>query len=268
MTERATLLTRHGKADVIAPALAAIGWQVTVYDGFDTDSLGTFSRDIPRHGSQRDAALHKAQLACQLGGSRYGLGSEGSAGADPWLGSLPWGRELIVCWDAERGYAIEAWADGPAPWYRRWTLADAAALAPALQQAGHPATGVMLQLPGDAGWLKDADAATLQQALDAANLASPALLETDLRAHRNPGRMALIGRCAEALASRLASHCPQCHAPGWHAARPLAGAACADCGAPTTQPRAWQWACPCCGHHHEQPCTEPASPAQCNLCNP
>ena len=82
------------------------------------------------------------------------------------------------------------------------------------------------------------------------------------------GRMALIGRCAEALASRLASHCPQCHAPGWHAARPLAGAACTDCGAPTRQPRAWQWACPCCGHHHEQPCTEPASPAQCDLCNP
>ena len=212
--------------------------------------------------------MRKAQLACQLSGRRYGLGSEGSAGADPWLGSLPWGRELIVCWDAERGYAIDAWADGPAPWYRRWTLHDAAALGPALQQAGHPATGVMLQLPGTSLWLKDADAATLQHALVTARLNAPALLETDLRAHRNPGRMALIARCAEALAAALASHCPACGAAGWRRTQPQPGAPCADCGAATRQPLAWQWACPCCGHQHTEPCTEPATPAQCDICNP
>ncbi|VEB44225.1 Uncharacterized protein conserved in bacteria [Chromobacterium violaceum] len=99
MTERrAALLTRHGKHAAIAPALAGIGWDLALVDSFDTDSLGAFTGETPRAGSQLDAALAKARLACELSGLRYGIGSEGSFGGDPWLGRCGWATELLLCW--------------------------------------------------------------------------------------------------------------------------------------------------------------------------
>ena len=48
------LLTRHGKQRVIAPAREdALGCRVHHVDGYDTDLLGTFTRDIPRFGTLR-----------------------------------------------------------------------------------------------------------------------------------------------------------------------------------------------------------------------
>jgi hypothetical protein len=63
------LLTQHGKERVIAPALAsALGVEVRHVQGFDTDQLGTFSRDVPRAGSQREAARRKAEIGMRLSG--------------------------------------------------------------------------------------------------------------------------------------------------------------------------------------------------------
>lgn len=43
------LLTQHGKEAVLKPALdAALGCKVVHVTGFDTDQLGTFTRDIDR----------------------------------------------------------------------------------------------------------------------------------------------------------------------------------------------------------------------------
>ena len=46
---RIALLTRHGKERAIAPVLeSALGCRVERVAGYDTDLLGTFTRDIPR----------------------------------------------------------------------------------------------------------------------------------------------------------------------------------------------------------------------------
>ncbi|QOZ84234.1 MULTISPECIES: hypothetical protein [Chromobacterium] len=82
MTEcHAALLTRHGKHAAIAPKLDGIGWGLTLVDSFDTDSLGTFTGEVPRAGSQRDAALAKAKLACEFSGLRYGIGAKAASAA-------------------------------------------------------------------------------------------------------------------------------------------------------------------------------------------
>ncbi|MFM8457386.1 MAG: hypothetical protein ACKOB0_00350 [Chthoniobacterales bacterium] len=74
------LLTKHAKEQAIAPRLArALGAQVSVVDTFDTDTLGTFTREVPRFGSQLDAARKKAELATEMSGCPLGLGSEGSS---------------------------------------------------------------------------------------------------------------------------------------------------------------------------------------------
>ena len=84
------MLTKHGKERVIAPSLGKqCGAIVEQTDQFDTDQLGTFTGDVPRLMSQRDAAREKAILATTLTGLKLGLGSEGSSAVDPYLGPTP-----------------------------------------------------------------------------------------------------------------------------------------------------------------------------------
>ena len=57
---KASLLTQHGKESVICPELMSTnGLEVIHVTGYDTDRLGTFTRNIPRYGSQLDAARKK-----------------------------------------------------------------------------------------------------------------------------------------------------------------------------------------------------------------
>ena len=270
MTERrAALLTRHGKHAAIAPALAEIGWHLELVDSYDTDLLGTFSGEIERAGSQRDAALAKAQGACELAGVRYGLGSEGRFGADPWLGCSGWASELLLCWDGQRRYAIEAWISGAQTNFYQTTLSSMAALPDLLSRVGFPEHGLIVGHPGSAAFHKElVDEASLRAHLLQHLAQAPLELCSDMRAHRNPTRMAMIARCAQGLAQRLACACPVCAMPGYGEIAPLAGALCADCARSTRQPRVRRFQCPCCQVIHEQPWPTQASPQYCHHCNP
>ena len=71
---RVALLTQHGKEGVIASVLdTALGCRVERVSGFDTDALGTFTRDIPRAGTQIEAARKKARVGMELSGLPLGL---------------------------------------------------------------------------------------------------------------------------------------------------------------------------------------------------
>ena len=53
------LLTQHGKQELIRPILeVALGCRLVHTDGYDTDLLGTFTRDVARPGSQLEACRH------------------------------------------------------------------------------------------------------------------------------------------------------------------------------------------------------------------
>lgn len=58
--QRLSLLTQHGKEQVIKPVLDQwCGSEVVHTQAFDTDTLGTFTRDVERSGTQLDAARKK-----------------------------------------------------------------------------------------------------------------------------------------------------------------------------------------------------------------
>ena len=60
----AVLATMHRKEQAIAPVLEeALGLQVEVPPGLDTDRFGTFTREVPRPGTQLATARLKAQAA-------------------------------------------------------------------------------------------------------------------------------------------------------------------------------------------------------------
>ena len=67
--KKVALLTQHGKEQVIAPILGPdLGCMIEHVTGFDTDQLGTFTRDTPRLGTELDAARCMARMGVELSG--------------------------------------------------------------------------------------------------------------------------------------------------------------------------------------------------------
>ncbi|MFN3868141.1 MAG: DUF6671 family protein, partial [Hyphomicrobiaceae bacterium] len=101
------IATMHGKERAIAPALCrCFGMAITTAPGVDTDALGTFTGEIPRHGTMLEVARQKATLAIARTGAPIGIGSEGAFGPDPLIPFAASGRELLVLREAETGREI------------------------------------------------------------------------------------------------------------------------------------------------------------------
>lgn len=270
------LLTQHGKQRVIAPALGdALGCRVRHVEGFDTDLLGTFTRDIPRFGTQVEAARKKARMAMELSGLPFGLGSEGAFVPDPFIGMTPWNVELIVFIDYVRSLEVVGIAQGHGNFSHlltnEWPALEAFA-----RDAGFPEQQLVVRprdehdqriRKGIHTW-PALEAALAWAAAEAEN--GLAFVETDGRAHANPLRMATIGLAATDLAARLASLCPACGTPGYWQVDRVAGLRCADCGAPTRETRAQVYGCPKCAHRETRAVSGPghADPGRCDACNP
>lgn len=273
---RVALLTQHGKERVIAPVLEpSLGCRIERVEGFDTDRLGTFTRDIPRDGTQLEAARKKARIGMALSGMRYGLASEGSFGPDPFAGLFPWNLELVVFVDDLLGIEVVGVAQGPAMSAHRlaedWTAVEEFARAndfPKHQLVLRP------QSEDDPRIRKGiADWSTLEAAYAWAARQSAGgrvFVETDLRAHANPTRMDNIRPAAGDLAKKLASPCPACGTPGFWIVERIAGLPCSDCGTPTREIRADVHGCVKCPHRERRERTDRqhADPGRCDYCNP
>lgn len=269
------LLTQHGKEKVVAPLLAsAIDCQVMQVTGFDTDLLGTFTRDIPRPGRQLEAARKKARIGMELAGLTLGLASEGSFGPDPYTGMFPWNVEMIVWIDDTLGIEVVGVAFGKTSFSHlltaNWEEAETFA-----RTAGFPEHGLVArpQHEDDPRICKGiADWETLREAFrwacgEANN--GCAFLETDVRAHMNPTRMEIIAQATQDLARKLCTLCPVCNTPGFQIVERVPGLPCEDCGAPTREARADIHRCVRCGHQVTVERPEKATPAgHCDWCNP
>ena len=269
------LLTQHGKEKVIAPVLAsAIDCQVMHVTGFDTDQLGTFTRDIPRPRTQLEAARKKARIGMTLAELPVGVASEGSFGPDPYTGMFPWNVEMLVWIDDTLGIEVVGVASGTTSFSHvlttNWEEAETFA-----RTAGFPEHGLVArpQHEDDARIRKGiADWETLREAFrwacgEASN--GCAFLETDVRAHMNPTRMKIIVQATEDLAHKLCTLCPACDAPGFQLAERVPGLPCEDCRTPTREARADIHRCVRCGHQVTVDNPKKAAPAGCcDFCNP
>lgn len=270
---RAALLTRHDKQRLVAPALVAVGLEVVHVDGYDTDRLGTFTREIPRPGTQLDAAREKARIGMALAGLPLGLASEGAFGVDPQLGLVPWNVELLLFVDADTGLQVVGRAEGPAC-FAHEAVADlvaAEAFARRMRFPGH-ALVARPDHPDDPRVTKGIDGwprlREVFETVRAASATGTVVLEVDVRAHVNPTRQAMIRRAADDLAARLACRCPACGRAGFGRGGTRAGLPCAACAEPTMLAAADTWACPGCGHAEERPRAGSADPGCCPSCNP
>lgn len=269
-------LTQHGKQTVVAAALEpTLGCTIAHVTGYDTDQLGTFTRELSRPGTQLDAARRKARKGMELSGLSVGLASEGSFGPDPFTGMFPWNVEMLVLIDDVLGIEVVGMAQGPARngclLTGSWHEAQAFAA-----REGFPEHHLVVRPQGqdDARIHKgiasaDALRACFDQCLSQAENGK-VWIETDLRAFANPSRMQQIALAANDLGSRLQATCPACAAPGYGITGRQPGLPCEACGQPTSTYRSQTWSCVRCHHQAEQVRTDRvvADARHCPHCNP
>lgn len=276
------LTTRHGKDKALTrPFAAGLGLQLQVYPG-DTDQLGTFSGEIARQGDALSTARRKVMLGLEATGLRYGLASEASFGPHPAAAMLAVGLELLLFIDREQGMEVLEQRLELRTNYSQRRLGRDDDPSPWLEQVGFPRHGVIAR-PAAANLQEDREAplfkglrsaAELEQALMICRAADPnaeVWLESDMRAHMNPTRMASLRRLGFALVRRLRTPCPSCGGPGWGQIDAEAGLPCSWCGEPTALTRSEIWACPSCGERRSLPRRDgliKADPGQCSWCNP
>ena len=104
----AVLATMHGKERAIGPLVeTALGLRLRLPSAFDTDTFGTFSREIARAGSPLDAARAKVAAAfAREPDAQVGVSSEGSFGPHPSFPFMALGREIVVLIDRETGMEL------------------------------------------------------------------------------------------------------------------------------------------------------------------
>jgi len=270
MHQEIVLLTCHGKETAVSAALSKHGYQVQTYNDFDTDSLGTFTGEKSRDLSQAQSALKKAQLACELTGKRFGLGSEGSFGPHPQAYLLPWNMEVLAFWDHQHQHAIYAIHGTAHTNFASEKVSSLDAGFEFAEKVLFPSHGLVLGTASDVFFKKGMmHLSDFKHSLENALSISPSVwLETDMRAHMNPSRMQAIAQTAEKLSVLLASDCPQCKLPGYGLTELIKGAPCQDCGAPTRIPKAEKWSCNHCDFMELHPLTNLAPAASCDRCNP
>ena len=265
------LLSQHGKEQVLAPALQRAGYAIEVVQGFDTDTLGTFTGDIERKDTQANTALHKARLATSLSGRRYGLGSEGAFAPDPYVGMGPWNTEILAWWDKEADYGIVVGTGTPKTNYAQTRANSIEAVISFVAKAGFPEHGLILGRPGDPMFQKgitDHDR-LFEHCKTAIEKRGEVWLETDMRAHLNPTRMQVIAELAEDLVTRLQTHCPACKQPGFGPYQPIPGALCESCNFPTRENKGEIWRCLACARQEVKLFKDKrANPQHCPQCNP
>jgi len=270
------LLTQHGKEKVLAPLLyESIGCRVTRVDDYDTDLLGTFTRDIPRLSRQVDTARKKALIGMKYSNLSLGLASEGSFGPDPYTGMFSQNVEVLIWVDKESDLEVVAFSQGKTNLdhglMRSWEDTETFA-----RKIGFPEHHLVLrpQSEDNPNIRKGIDNwDDLQEAFTWAVERSEnntAFIETDMRAHANPTRMDNIRMAAEELAKKLSSTCPECTAPGYGIVDRLSGLPCSGCGLPTNEIRAEIYRCSHCGDKITVAREDKryAYPGNCNYCNP
>jgi len=259
------LASPHGKERAMArPFRLGLGLELVVADQIDTDDFGTFTGERPRPADAATTCRLKAEAALDATGASLGLASEGSFGPHPAIPFLPLAIEWMTFVDRRRNLVISERLEGPPTNFSHSVIAAGADPSSWLERIGFPADAVMVRphrgdphpsAPGPIVRGLHCPQALEQAIRGAAALSADglALVETDMRAHRNPTRMASIRRLAFALVRRIRTPCPCGGSPGWGLLSREPGLPCGWCGLPTALQRAETHGCAHCDHRAEVP---------------
>jgi hypothetical protein len=276
---RAVLTTMHGKgAAIAAPLHNKLGLKVEVNAGINTDVLGTFTREVARENSMLETAIEKARLGMNQSRQSLGIASEGSFGPHPSIPFLAVNRELTVFVDDERRIVVHELVITEDTNFSNAVVLPDEDVSEFLGRVGFPEHAVVISphLSADCRpTFKGVRERTVLNGLirrcaDASS-DGKVLLQTDMRANFNPTRMKVIATCADKLADRLRSECPECLEVGWGIVDLERGLPCEFCGAPTKAVKFEIWGCVRCTYREKRFRLDGMSSSEqqyCDSCNP
>lgn len=276
VTSPVAFLTCHHKDRLLQPIFhESIGLHLMHTNAIDTDLLGSFTREISRQCTQREAAHKKAKLGAKHTGARFGIGSEGAFISDPWFGTMPWNMEIVLLLDTKTGMEIVGFAEGPGMSLQR-EVRDWESLEQFAAQAGFPNHHLIIR-PDDPyspvtnkGISSYDDLSEAFQHALSKSYRQQVFVENDLRAHCNPTRQAIIINAAKNLIERLHSICPACRMPDfWQSDEPIEKH-CRACGKPARTANSNILCCKHCGYTETLKSDSDIwlDPAYCDHCNP
>lgn len=269
----AIVVTMHGKEQALEPALGRLGLRFLPAPSLDTDLFGTFTRDVARAGSQREALLAKARAGLQVApGADFAVASEGAFGPHPQIPFVSSGLELVALFERKSGRAVIGYDLTTATNFAQSEARNLDAVGRFADQIGLPDHAAVVMASSEGPLVAKGVTARdrlLETCASVLEAGGSVWLEADMRAHMNPTRMAAIARAADNLAQRLESRCPTCDFPDW-TLRILSGRPCGWCGEPTDEPWIEVRSCEACGKSAEVVIEHmrKAVPGACRACNP
>lgn len=270
------IVTKHKKEEAIIPAFESIlGLSCRVESRIDTDQLGTFTGEIPRDLDHISAARKKCLLALDFEDCDLVLSSEGSFGPHPSLFFISSGFEVLYLIDKRNNWELKEFILSTDTNFASAELRNESELIQFAKKAGFPEHGLILKVTEKSRniFLKDFSSFDdLLTAFGCMNVESNSIIvETDMRAMRNPTRMGVINLLAKKMANRLLNFCEKCETPGFGFDRIVSGMPCSNCGNATRQALQEIHSCVNCKHEKIISLIETkgfADPQICEFCNP
>ncbi len=274
------LATMHKKEQVmVRPLEAQLQMQVIIPQAFNTDSFGTFSREIKRMGTQLEAARLKAQQVLEVTGESLAVTSEGSFFPHPILPYCACDRELVLLLDKTNDIEIVGTEISLETNYSHTsvkTVSEALAFA---EKAGFPSHGlIVMESPkpqkNEMIFKGIVTEEKLINAVTKVMESSPkktAHVETDMRAMYNPSRMKVIAQATHNLIEKILNTCPNCNWPGFDIIETIPGLTCEICHFPTDLIKSEIYQCKKCNFQQTKDFPNGvkfADPTYCNYCNP
>lgn len=276
INERILLITKHKKERVIQPLMEKeIGCRIICDSNIDTDQFGTFVRDMPRVLTQTETA--KEKIVAGLRGSIYtiGIASEGSFGPHPYY-PVPWNHEIVLLYDIDSGLEVKGIYDGPDTNFAHIYASNYDEAEMFAKKIGFPEHHLILR-PDDEYSLeiyKDIDSWEKLESIFSLckekSYGDVVFMETDMRAHGNPTRMANIEKATLDLIEKLKISCPCCGAPGFLLVENIPGLKCELCGSKTKLTEKSIYSCYRCKYRLEKKRVDmdKAPATYCDYCNP
>lgn len=273
---RLVIATKHNKENVIAPLLEdAFGVSCFVIDGFDTDTLGTFTGEIERELDPIATARQKCLMAMKASNCDLGIASEGSFGAHPSIVFANADDEFLILIDTKNNLEIIARELSLDTNFNGKKITSENELFDFAETVKFPSHGLILKpSKGDntnviKGIITQVQ---LEDAFHTLMKSSVSIyVETDMRAMYNPSRMMVIATATRKLVDKIKSNCPECQTPGFSVTDVKNGLECDLCGAPTKSILSLIYSCQKCDvtkealYPHNK---TKEDPMYCDYCNP
>lgn len=274
MPKKIALATKHGKLAQIAPAFETLrDWQIELVE-IDTDVYGTFSGEVPRLLTPRDAAIAKARAGALNAGYEFGIASEGSIGPHPQIPFINADVEVMAFVDLKNDFAVVETLLSPEIQAYSAIVKHDTNLDELITKLDLPAhaANIIVSLDGKRHLIKGIhQPEELRRVVaDARDQSAIVEVENDFRAMSSPSRQANIGALAKKLAARIGTHCPACNQIGWGSVGFEYGLPCSDCfEIVASVAHSQKLACVTCDHSELRSLgRDSVDPARCERCNP